>query len=100
MFLPSYQPVLWLLVISSFSFFFQIKCGGFGTPLWQIENVYVDSVVAENLETVRLMLILVGRERLRIACDGARKDLTNNEMSMSVYGEIFIKLIVLCWKYT
>jgi len=64
----------------------EIKFGGFGTPLWQIENVYVDSIIAENMETVRLMLILVGRERLRIASDVARKHLNDAESSMSIYG--------------
>jgi len=67
-------------------YFLQTKHGGFGTPLWQIENVYVDNVVAENMETVRLMLILVGRERLRIASDVARKHLNDNDSSMSIYG--------------
>lgn len=38
------------------------------------------------METVRLMLILVGSERLRIAGDVARKHLINNNMSMSIYG--------------
>jgi len=69
--------------------FVQTKYGGFGTPLWQIENVYVDNGVAKNMETVRLMLILVGRERLRIASDVARKHLNDNESSMSIYGKIF-----------
>ncbi|XP_025408410.1 protein NRDE2 homolog [Sipha flava] len=64
----------------------EIKFGGFGTPLWQIENTYVDNGNAENLETVRIMLILVGRERLRIASDIARKHLNDNENSMDVYG--------------
>ncbi|XP_026804790.1 protein NRDE2 homolog [Rhopalosiphum maidis] len=64
----------------------ETKYGGFGTPLWQIENVYVDNIVAENMETVRLMLILVGRERLRIASDVARKHLNDNKSSMSIYG--------------
>ena len=44
------------------------------------------------METVRLMLILVGRERLRIAGDVARKHLNDNETnesSMSIYGKIF-----------
>lgn len=67
--------------------FSQIKYGGFGTPLWQIENVYVDNNLAENMETVRLMLILVGRERLRIANDVARQHLSDNDSSMSVYGK-------------
>jgi len=69
--------------------FLQTKHGGFGTPLWQIENVYVDNILAENMETVRLMLILVGRERLRIASDVARKHLNDNDSSMSIYGKVF-----------
>jgi hypothetical protein len=72
-----------------FIYILQTKYGGFGTPLWQIENVYVDNIVAENMETVRLMLILVGRERLRIASDEARKHLNDNKSSMSIYGKIF-----------
>jgi len=71
-----------------FIYFSQTKYGGFGTPLWQIENVYVDNGVAENMETVRLMLILVGRERLRIASDVARKHFNDNESSMSIYGKV------------
>lgn len=66
--------------------------------MWQIENVYVDNVLAENLETVRLMLILVGRERLRIASDIARKHLNDNESSMSIYGKS-IHLIYLILRY-
>lgn len=65
----------------------QIKFSGFGTPFWQIENAYVDTVVAQNLEPVRLMLILVGRERLRLASDVAKKHLNENESSMSLYGK-------------
>ncbi|VVC44062.1 siRNA-mediated silencing protein NRDE-2,Tetratricopeptide-like helical domain [Cinara cedri] len=64
----------------------EIKFGGFGTPLWQIENVYVDNTLAENMETVRIMLILIGRERLRIASDVAVMSLTDNGDSMSIYG--------------
>lgn len=41
------------------------------------------------METVRIMLILVGRERLRIASDVARKHLNDNESSMDIYGSIF-----------
>lgn len=40
--------------------------------------------------TVRLMLILVGRERLRIASDVAKKHLDENESSMSKYGELLL----------
>jgi len=58
--------------------------------LWQIENVYVNNVLAENMETVRLILILVGRERLRIASDIARKHLNDTESSMSIYGKTSI----------
>lgn len=58
--------------------------------MWQIENVYVDNVLAENMEAVRLMLILVGRERLRIASDIARKHLNDTESSMSIYGTTYI----------
>jgi len=71
-----------------FIYFLQTKHGGFGTPLWQIENVYVDNVLATKVETVRLMLILVGRERLRIASDVARNYLNDNDSSMSIYGKI------------
>lgn len=41
------------------------------------------------METVRLILILVGRERLRIASDVAIKHSNDNEYSMSVYGKAF-----------
>lgn len=41
------------------------------------------------METVRLILILVGRERLRIASDVARKHLNESECSMSIYGKTF-----------
>lgn len=41
------------------------------------------------MESVRLMLILVGRERLRIASDVARKHLNDNDSSMSIYGKVF-----------
>jgi len=41
------------------------------------------------METVRLMLILVGRERLKIASDVARKHLNDNDTSMSKYGKVF-----------
>jgi len=58
--------------------------------LWQIENVYVDNVHAENMEAVRLMLILVGRERLRIASDIAKNYLNDTESSMSIYGKTYI----------
>lgn len=40
--------------------------------------------------TVRLMLILVGRERLRIAGDVAKKHLSENESSMKEYGELLL----------
>lgn len=39
------------------------------------------------METVRLMLILVGRERIRIANDVARQHLSDNDSSMGVYGK-------------
>lgn len=55
--------------------------------MWQIENVYVDNVLAENMETARIMLILVGRERLRIASETAKKRLIDNDISMSIYGK-------------
>lgn len=47
------------------------------------------------METVRLMLILVGRERLRIASDVVIKNLNDNEGSMSIYGTIFIFILSL-----
>lgn len=46
------------------------------------------------METVRLMLILVGRERLKIASDEARKHLIDNKSSMSIYGKMFKLLYV------
>lgn len=38
------------------------------------------------METVRIMLILVGRERLRIASDVVKKNLNDIKESMSIYG--------------
>lgn len=38
--------------------------------------------------TVRLMLILLGSEKLRMASDIARKHLIGDEMSMNLYGKI------------
>ncbi|XP_050422096.1 nuclear exosome regulator NRDE2 [Adelges cooleyi] len=64
----------------------EVKTGGFGTPLWQIENVYIDHDVAENTDAVRLMLILVGRERLRMSSELAKKNVTNYQSSMCQYG--------------
>lgn len=42
------------------------------------------------METVRLMLLLVGSEKLRMASNIAKKNLIDDEMSMSLYGK-FIK---------
>ncbi|XP_050542922.1 nuclear exosome regulator NRDE2-like isoform X2 [Daktulosphaira vitifoliae] len=67
----------------------ETKYGGFGTPLWQIENVYIDQLIAENLDAARIMLILIGRERLRMASELAKDNFNTYQLSMSKYVYIF-----------